>query len=206
MENIKKVGMIMDLTSIKDWFTEENIRIFLENYRDLGPLPGLLLPFLESIFPILPIFIFIAGNAAAYGFWLGSLYSWIGSVTGALFVFVLIKKFRNIRIFRFLQTHRKFSPLIRWVEKHGFGPLFIVQCFPFSPSALINIVAGISNMRFSQYFIAVFFGKLVMVFIVSYIGHDILALFHKPVELFVILIVIILLWFGGKRMEAIFSK
>ncbi|OZM58201.1 hypothetical protein CIB95_01100 [Lottiidibacillus patelloidae] len=196
----------MDLETFKAFFTEENIRAFLENYRDLGPLPGILLPFLESIFPVLPIFIFIAGNAAAYGLWWGFLFSWIGAFLGSIVVFVVIRKFQHIKIIQYFQNHKRVKPVTNWIDRHGFGPLFIIQCFPFSPSAFINVVAGISRMKFYQYALAVFLGKMVMVFIVSYIGHDIFSLIHNPIQLMVILAVIFLLWIAGKQLEKRLSK
>jgi uncharacterized membrane protein YdjX (TVP38/TMEM64 family) len=196
----------MDLEKIKEFLTEENIKAFLENYRDLGPLPGILLPFLESIIPILPIFIFIAGNAAAYGLWWGFLFSWIGAFLGSIVVFVVIRKFQHIKLIRYFQTHKRVKPFMKWIDRHGFGPIFIVQCFPFSPSAFLNVVAGMSGMKFYQYALAVFLGKMVMVFIVSYIGHDIFSLIHNPVQLIFILAVIFLLWLTGKQLEKKLAK
>lgn len=79
----------MNWSEWKSYLTQENILHFLEQYRDLGFLPGVLLPLLEAIIPVLPLFIIVAGNAAAYGFWLGALLSWLGAVLGSLVVFFL---------------------------------------------------------------------------------------------------------------------
>jgi uncharacterized membrane protein YdjX (TVP38/TMEM64 family) len=195
----------MDIKAIKEFFTEENIRAFLENYRELGPLPGIILPFLEAIVPVLPIFLFVAGNAAAYGLWWGFLYSWIGASLGAIFVFAVIRKYQHIKVIRYFQTHKRVKPLMNWIDRHGFGPLFLIHCFPFSPSAFLNVVAGMSGIKFYQYALATFLGKIVMVFIVSYIGHDIFSLIHQPVQLILILTIVGLLWFAGKRLEKRFS-
>ena len=116
----------MDFTTIKEFLTLENILELLETYRGIGPLPGILLPMLEAFIPILPLFIFVMANAAAFGLWLGFIYSWIGTCTGALLVFFLVRKYGQKRLFLFISSHKKIKSLMNWVEKHGFGPLFIL--------------------------------------------------------------------------------
>ena len=160
----------MDFNTIKELMTLENILEILEDYRAIGPVPGMLLPMLEAFIPILPLFIFVMANAAAFGLWLGFIYSWIGTCTGALLVFFLVRKYGQKRLFLFISRHKKIKSLMNWVEKHGFGPLFLLLCFPFSPSAAVNIVAALSKINTVQFILAVLCGKLVMVFTVSFIG------------------------------------
>jgi uncharacterized membrane protein YdjX (TVP38/TMEM64 family) len=191
----------MDLNTIKELVTLENILEILEDYRAIGPVPGMLLPMLEAFIPILPLFIFIMANAAAFGLWLGFLYSWIGTCTGALLVFFLVRKYGQKRLFLFISRHKKIKRLMNWVEKHGFGPLFIMLCFPFTPSAAVNIVAALSKINTVQFILAVLCGKLVMVFTVSFIGYDVRALFQQPVRTAIVGIIIAILWLVGKKLE-----
>src|SRR5690625_6623904 len=58
---------------------DEYIMQLLQDYERLGPLPGILLPFIEALLPFLPLVVFVFANAAAYGLLKGFLYSWIGS-------------------------------------------------------------------------------------------------------------------------------
>ena len=58
---------------------KEDIIELLDKYESLGPLPGFLLPFVESFLPFLPIIVIVMGNAAAYGLWKGFLFSWTGA-------------------------------------------------------------------------------------------------------------------------------
>lgn len=50
-----------------------------------------------------------------------------------------------------------------WIERKGFAPIFVIFCFPFTPSALINVVAGLSRISVKQFGLALAFGKLVMI-------------------------------------------
>jgi uncharacterized membrane protein YdjX (TVP38/TMEM64 family) len=196
----------MDIESIKAWFTLEHIMNLIQEYRALGPIPGILLPVIEAFFPFLPLFLFVMANANAFGLWLGFLYSWLGACIGAFLVFILIRKYGQRRIFAFLSKHPKVRKLMDWVERHGFGPLFLLLCFPFTPSAVVNIVAGLSKIRMAQYMLAVGIGKMVMIFTMSFIGYDIRSLITKPYRTVLVFIIIFLLWYVGKRIEGRMNK
>ncbi|PLR78895.1 hypothetical protein CU633_03640 [Bacillus sp. V3-13] len=191
----------MDFDILKEWFTLENIMDLIEEYRALGPLPGILLPTLEAFLPFLPLFLFVMANANAFGLGFGFLYSWIGASAGAFLVFFLVRKYGQKRLLRFLKKHHRVQRLMNWLERHGFGPLFLMLCFPFTPSAVVNIVAGLSKISTAQYMLAVITGKAVMIFMISFIGYDIYSLFHQPLRTAIVLLVIFILWYVGKRIE-----
>lgn len=194
------------MESIQQFFTLEYILKLLEDYRDIGPLPGLLLPMLEAFLPILPLFAFVMANAAAFGLWQGFLLSWIGACTGSFLVFFLVRKYGQERFFSFLRRHEQIRKIMGWLEGHGFGPLFLMLCFPFTPSAAINIVAGLSRVSVVQFGLAVLAGKMVMIFIMSFIGADFTAFFVQPIRTAIVAGIIFVLWFAGKRLESRLSS
>ncbi|MBB5179133.1 putative membrane protein YdjX (TVP38/TMEM64 family) [Planomicrobium koreense] len=184
-----------------DFFSLENIIELTQSYRAFGPLIGFLLPFLEAFLPFLPLFVFVFANATAYGLWFGFLLSWLGTVVGAYAVFLIVRKYGQARFMNFMTRHEKVQKLIRWVERNGFGPLFLLLCFPFTPSALVNLVAGLSNISRHYYLLTVMAGKLVMVFIISFVGYDIRALFTQPLRTAIVIAVIVILYVVGKIFE-----
>ncbi|MBO8177970.1 TVP38/TMEM64 family protein [Aeribacillus pallidus] len=191
----------MDMEAIKALLTLEQVMEWIQDYRSFGVFPGFLLVFLEAFLPFLPLFLFVMANASAFGLWLGFLISWVGACSGALLVFLIVRTYGQQRIVAFIHRHKKVKKLMNWVEDHGFGPLFLVLCFPFTPSALINIVAGLSNIHFFQYMIAVLAGKMVMIFTISFIGHDVISLIRQPFKTVVVIIIIFILWLVGKGIE-----
>src|SRR5690606_8296939 len=154
-----------------EWLDVDKISELSGHYKALGPFIGLLLPFIESFLPFLPLFVFVFANAGAYGLWYGFILSWAGTVAGSYAVFLIIRKYGRKRLLRFLTRHARVQQLIHWVERNGFGPLFILICFPFTPSALVNLVAGLSNMKKKNYLMILMAGKFVMIFTISYIGN-----------------------------------
>lgn len=179
----------------------DNIVELTQSYRAFGPLIGFLLPFVEAFLPFLPLFVFVFANATAYGLWIGFLLSWGGSVAGAYVVFLLVRKYGRARFMNFMTRHEKVQKLIHWVERNGFGPLFLLLCLPFTPSALVNLVAGLSDIRKYYYLLTVMAGKFVMVFTISFVGYDLRALFTQPIRTAIVILVIILLYVIGKILE-----
>lgn len=86
MKNVIK-DFQQDILKEKEFM--EFVQELLADYEKLGPLPGILLPFIEAFLPFLPLFVFVLANGAAYGLFEGFLYSWIGASFGSLGVFLL---------------------------------------------------------------------------------------------------------------------
>ncbi|WP_138419749.1 TVP38/TMEM64 family protein [Aquibacillus sediminis] len=180
---------------------DDLIEQLLRTYESLGPLPGVLLPLIEAFLPFLPLVVFVMTNAAAYGLLEGFLLSWIGASAGAICVFWIIRRLGQKRFFRWIRKNKQVRRVTAWLERHGFGPLFLLMCFPFSPSAVINIVAGLSKIKFQQFVLAVLLGKTVMIFTISFVGDSIVSFAQNPVKTIIVGVGISLFWIIGKYVE-----
>lgn len=184
-----------------DWLSIDQFQQLAEQHRIIGTLGAILLPFIEAFLPFLPLAAFVVANATAYGLWFGFLFSWGGAVLGSYCVFLLIRKFGHSRYFRFVTDRSGVKKLIQWVEIQGFMPLFILLCFPFTPSAIVNVVAGLSNLKKKSYLITIMCAKFIMILVISWIGSDLGSLITKPWKSVVVVLIIILMWVGGKWVE-----
>jgi len=199
---------LLEIDILSDWKRlfeqdqlDEYIMGLLDKYESLGPVPGILLPFIEAFLPFLPLFVFVFANGAAYGLLKGFLYSWIGTSVGSIFVFLVIRKLGNKRLFKAIRKNKQVHKVTAWLERHGFGPLFLLLCFPFSPSSVINVVAGLSKIRTQQFILAVLLGKSVMIFSLAYIGSSIVSFAKNPIRTIIVGICIVLFWLLGKYIE-----
>lgn len=201
--NCSKIRQDIDLEVfvLSEWFTIENIENLAVQYRALGPFIGILFPFVEAFLPFLPLVAFVVANASAYGLWLGFLLSWIGTVAGSYVVFLIVRRFGHHPKLQFLIRKEQVQKLIKWVDMRGMSPLFVLLCFPFTPSILVNAVAGLSHIRKNYYLIALMVGKFVMILGMSIIGYDLYALVTSPVKLIIVVSVVIILWWIGKLVE-----
>lgn len=194
------------MENVNGWFTVDNIEALAAQYRTFGPIIGILLPFLEAFLPFLPLVVIVVANASSFGLWFGFLLSWGGTVLGSYAVFLLVRKFgKHPRFQRYIQKE-KVQKLIKWVDLRGLSPLFILLCFPFTPSVIVNVVAGLSHIKKKLYFIVIMAGKFVMILSMSLLGYDIGALLKDPVKLIASVIGIFLLWFVGKAIEKNLNK
>lgn len=184
-----------------DFFTLENIEELMASYRAFGPFISFLLPFLEAFLPFLPLFVFVVANASAYGLWFGFLLSWAGTVAGGYLVFLVVRNYGQARFLNFMTRHERIQKLILWVERNGFGPLFLLLCFPFTPSSVVNVVAGLSNIKKKYYLLTLMAGKFVMILIVSFVGYDLQALITQPIRTAIVVAVIAVLYILGKYFE-----
>ncbi|RDW18233.1 TVP38/TMEM64 family protein [Oceanobacillus arenosus] len=188
-------------TVLEDKGIEAFILQLLSQYEGLGPLPGILLPFIESFLPFLPLMVFVLGNAAAYGLLEGFLLSWLGTSIGSIGVFLVLRKLGHTKLLSKVRENKQVTRITSWVERRGFGPLFLLLCFPFSPSAVINVVAGLSRVSTQQFILAVFMGKAVMVFSIAYVGSSFMEFAQNPLKTIIVIVCVILFWMLGKYLE-----
>ncbi|MGF7034355.1 putative membrane protein YdjX (TVP38/TMEM64 family) [Paenibacillus mucilaginosus] len=179
---------------------------WLKQYEALGPLPGIVAPMVESYIPVLPLVAILVANVNAYGLTEGFLLSWIGVVLGSISVFAIVRRFSG-RIRGWIERkHPRSQRLIHWLETHGFTPIFVLACFPFTPSSLVNIVSGLSRVPFHTFAVATTLGKGVMIFLVSFAGHDIRSLLSQPWKIALVLGVFALMWLMGRKLESKYFK
>lgn len=178
----------------------------MKQYEALGPLPGVLVPLIESYLPVLPLIAILIANVNAYGLVEGILLSWIGVVCGAISVFWLARRFGG-RLRGYIERkYPQSKRWISWVEQHGFTPIFLLACFPFTPSFFVNVASGISRLPFHTFVTATMLGKGVMIFLVSFAGHDLDQLLGQPWKIVLIAVFFLLMWFLGRKVESRYMK
>lgn len=180
---------------------EEYMEEMVEKHDILGPFIGIGMPFMESFLPFLPFFVFVFANVAAFGLFKGFLFSWIGSTVGSIVVYFILRSFKEFSFIKRINKNKQVKRITSRVEKQGFGIIFLLLCFPFSPSSLVNIVAAFSSVKTWEFIFAVIFGKSIMVFSLAYVGSNIFSFAKHPVKALIIGLCIAIIWYGGKLVE-----
>lgn len=190
---------VQDIMSL---FTEENLSWFLEKFRSLGPIPGILLTFLKSFVPPLPTALIVGVNAAVYGFWPGFIYSWIGLVSGCFITFLVVRKISGSKYLDKWAAKPKVQRGMSWIQRNGFSYVFLLGILPVGPFVAVNMAAGLARMHIQSYLLAVTLGKGIMVFCVSFVGANFMEFMEQPLLLVgVVAAVAVLLWIS-KKVEA----
>ncbi|WP_175495023.1 TVP38/TMEM64 family protein [Paenibacillus sp. cl141a] len=188
------------------YFTQSNLEWFLDQFRALGPLPGILLTFLKSFIPPMPTIVIVGVNAAVYGLWAGFLYSWIGMVAGCLTTFLLVRKISGTPLIERWAKKPKVLRGMRWIQRNGFSYVFLLGILPVGPFVAVNVAAGLARMNVMSYLMAVTLGKGIMVFCVSYIGANLSDFMAEPFKLLGVLAFILLSLWGSRKLDSYFVR
>lgn len=142
----------------------------------LGPISGVILILLESIFPVLPLSVFIALNIMAFGSIFGYLISLISTIVGCLGSFFLFRSCFQKKLYEYIKRKDSASldKMMKTISKISFSNLVLLIAIPFSPAFLINIAAGLSKITKEKFFFSLVIGKSVMVYFWGYIGKSLL--------------------------------
>lgn len=156
------------------------IQYIIEHSTDFivsgGIFVGFFLVFIECFIPALPLSVFVALNVNAFGFFIGFLISWIATCLGSytcyrFFSFVqqkLSDKFLNRRMIKKVRNG------IGRFREIKFTELVLVITLPFTPSFLINILAGLTKYSKKKFVCALLIGKSFSVIFWGYIGKSLI--------------------------------
>lgn len=171
-----------------------------------GPWAGLGAPFLEAIFPFLPLVLIISANAATYGLWLGALLSWIGNLLGTVLVFAAVRYLFRKPITKWLERHKT---AVGWLEriKH-MSPISLgfLYSLPFIPVSIITYLLALIQLPLRTFILAAGFGKLIVVLIFSVIGDQWQEFIQSPFRLAMLGLLLLVLWGVSRGLEEIIKR
>lgn len=162
----------------------ENSNIFLSIFM------GLFIVILESIIPMLPLAVFIAVNMIAFGNFFGFLISWIGTIMGCSLSYYIFKKIRP-QILKKLKKYSKIKKFMNAIGNISFSKLVVILSIPFTPAFSINIAAGLSNMNYKKYLLALIISKIFLVYFWGFIGSTLIESITDIDVLFKLLFLIV---------------
>ena len=141
-----------------------------------GVAVGFLLVFLESFLSFLPLSVFVAFNVNAFGFFIGTLISWIATCLGSFLCYLLFFLLEDKIFYHIFHGKRieKIRLNIYSFQKISLSQLVLIITLPFTPSFLVNIICGISKVSYEKFLISLLIGKLFMIIFWGYIGSSIL--------------------------------
>ena len=169
-----------------------NIVEFIKNAGALGAFIGCVFIFVESIFPILPLMVFITINFLIFGNIFGFLISWIFTILGCIMSYYIFKngfgnKFDNLTDNK--ELLKKYKRLFKDISV---GKLTLLIAIPFTPAFMVNIASGLVKMDFKKYLISLIIGKIGLVYFWGFIGTSFIESIGNPMILLKIAIIMII--------------
>lgn len=170
----------------------------VNNSAFFGPLFACLLIYLESMIPILPLFVFITITFMAYGYFFGFIISYILTSLGCFSAFFLCRKFFKNYFQKKVRKNPKFDKLMRRIDKIKLTELAVLIAIPFTPAFLVNIASSLSEMSFKKFMIAILIGKISLVFFWGFIGTSLVESLKNPKIIIVVIILLLLSYLLSK--------
>ena len=174
------------------------INIFLENMGNWGPLIGCLLIVLESILPILPLFVFITLNFLTFGKIIGFLISWICTILGCFLSFMIFRSGMKDFFEKRLRNKSTIDKIMNVIDKIKFENLVLILTVPFTPAFAVNIAAGLSKMPVKKYLLALIISKIFLVYFWGFVGTGLVESLTNPQALFKVIFIVLVSYIASK--------
>lgn len=165
-------------------------------------LVSLIIMVIQNTFTLIPLIFVITLNYYSFGFINGFIWSWLSSVVAAIIVFYAVRFW-----FQDIIPQQKHRDFIEKIERKGTYYVFYGRVFPFFPTSLLNIIAGISTISLKAFTIGTLIGNFIYFFILSLIPFGLFSTDIPPVLMVIfIALAIILFYFMKKAKPAFFQQ
>ncbi len=170
-----------------------------------GPLLGSLFIVLESIIPPLPLFVFITINFIAFGYVLGFIISWVCTIIGCLISYFLVKKFLRNFVVDKIKNVDLLTKCMNYIENLSLTKVTVILSIPFTPAFMMNIAAGLVNMNFKKFFIAILISKIFLVYFWGFVGTSLVESFQNPTSLITVVVMMIIAYVMSLAIKKVFK-
>jgi uncharacterized membrane protein YdjX (TVP38/TMEM64 family) len=183
--------------------------IFVMNTIDMlgvyGPLLGCIFIILESIIPPLPLFVFITLNFVAYGKLVGFIISWICTCIGCLLSYFLVKKFLRNWVLKKIKNVDLLTKWMSYIENLSLSKVTVILAIPFTPAFIVNIAAGICNMDFKKFSVAILISKIFLVYFWGVVGTGLLESLHNPRSIITVIVMMVVAYLVSLIIKKVFK-
>lgn len=174
---------------------QENVMALFQHYSEVTYIISILLNIVIAIFALVPSFFLTAANILFFGFWEGTMLSYLGEIAGAIVSFWLYRKgFRKFTSKK--QVKNKLSRLLTLEGIDAFFLILSLRLLPFVPSGVVTFMSAIGKVSLLIFASATLIGKAPALLIEAYsvyqvtnwtgIGKTILAIFSVISLIFIL--------------------
>ena len=171
---------------------KDTIIELFNQYPNAAILISLVISILIAVSGILPSVFITAANILFFGFWQGTLISFLGEAVGAAVAFWLYRKgFKQVSSKK-LHQFPKARRLVEMEGKDAFIMILGLRLLPFVPSGLVTFAGAIGKVSFLTFIIASSLGKIPALLIEAYSVYQVTQFgWQGKVILFIIAVAII---------------
>ncbi len=157
---------------------------------------SLFIMIIQNSFTIIPLLFVITLNYYLFGFFYGFIWSWFSSILAAMIIFLAVRYW-----FQEIVPAKKYVDLLKRMETRGIYYVIYGRIFPFFPTSILNIIAGISMISFKSFIIGTAIGNFFYFFILALIPLGLFSMEIHPVFVALIILCTIIVFYSIKKMK-----
>lgn len=177
----------------------------LNSLGNFAPFLACFLIIIESMIPILPLFVFITINFLAFGKVIGFIISWLCTIIGCMISYFLIKKVSEKKVKKICQKNPSINKIMTKIKKLKLTQIAVILAMPFTPAFAVNIAAGLVNYDVKKYIISLLIGKIFLVYFWGFVGTSLIESVQNPIIIIKILIMLLAAFIISKIVSKIFE-
>lgn len=153
---------------------------FIGNSGLVGALISCSLITVESIIPVLPLMAFIAINFLIFGNIIGFIISWVFTIIGCSLSYYLFKNGLSKKYNKYIKDKETLKTYTEKFKNVSIMSLALITALPFTPAFIVNIAAGLSNMKYKRFLVSIMIGKIALVYFWGFVGTSFIESISNP--------------------------
>lgn len=170
----------------------DGIKQFILSFGIWAPLVSIALMILQAIVSPLPSLVIILANAWIFGWLQGAIYSWLGSMAGAVLCFAMARWYGRPPVEK-LVGGGKLKNIDTFLSRNGAYAVLIARLTPVFSFDLISYAAGLTGISPRTFLWSTAVGQTPAIVLYSFLGHDLSKgilhiLWAVPISLLLVLL------------------
>jgi uncharacterized membrane protein YdjX (TVP38/TMEM64 family) len=184
-------------TPLSDWLDIERLSAAAQWIKDSRFTPVLvLLAFIIGGLAVIPVTLLIIATVSVFGPWWGAGYALVGAELAALSAFAVGHLLGRDAVSRLAGS--RVNRVSKLLSSRGVLTIITLRIVPVAPFTVINVIAGVSDIRLRDFAIGNFIGMIPGVISIAFLADRIIASLREPgaTSIIVLIAVIVALVLG----------
>jgi uncharacterized membrane protein YdjX (TVP38/TMEM64 family) len=153
-------------------FQKDELLHLVKQGGTLSILISMLLVAICVFFPVIPFPVLAGMIGAVFGTSQGLVVSLTGAMVGTMGFFFLCRYGFSEFAHEKLMKNPKAQEYADFLNRNSFVAILSCRLIPVIPAPVVNIICGLSHVRWLTFFTASIIGKLPNIFLLSYVGES----------------------------------
>jgi uncharacterized membrane protein YdjX (TVP38/TMEM64 family) len=166
-------------TPLSEWLDVERLSAAVQWMEQTRVTPLLVLgAFVLGGFMVIPLTLMIVATVIVFGPWTGLLYSLVGAELSAVLTFAVGHWLGRDTVSRIAGS--QINSVARALSERGLLTVITLRIVPVAPFTVINVIAGVSRIRFRDFALGSLIGLLPGVLGIAFLADSIVASLEEP--------------------------